>query len=249
MRTNNPTQTKSLIEKGEDFFKNKNKDIEKIKLFEEHNFLKCNTRDYSKVIKHRKTNDFKPKISSSFYQKIDNPISSRSDGKTLKNHNLKAKNKEDKQKPLFYFKIENKSFEKSFDNVAISNLNNMKTENLTLKNSHYVRSNSNDKLNKSIDWEKSIDDKKCIIEIGNNLTHRKTKSLEKQISIIYNEVENGFENSKNKEEDLNFNEIKNINIKEKIKRTNIKENIESLKERIDKAPFLEFSKFYMIIFV
>jgi len=247
LNTNNPGQTKSLIEKGEDFFKNKNKDIEKIKLFEESNFLKCNTRDYSKVINHRKTNDFKPKISSSFYQKIDNPKSSRSDGKTFKNKNFTSKNKNIKQRPLISFNIENKSLEKSFENVAISTFNNLKTENFTLKNAFCVRSNSNDKLNKSIDWEKSIDDKKCIIENGNNLTHRRTKSLDKQITIIYNEVENGFDDSKKKEENFNVNIIKKNNKNEKKNRINSKENIECLKERIDKAPFLDFSKFYRII--
>jgi len=75
---------RTLKEKGEEFFKNKNKDLEKIKQFEKNNFLKCNTKDYSKVFNHKKTNDFKPKISSSFYQNLETPISSRSEATELK---------------------------------------------------------------------------------------------------------------------------------------------------------------------
>lgn len=237
--TNNSGFKKTLMEKGEEFFKIKNKDLEKIKQFEENNFLKCNSKDYSQLFTHKKTNESKPKISGSFYQNIENPISSRSDGKRLRsnysnynktnnninnNKNSVLKNRNDSSKTndilLSINKQQTKYQSKLLTKESISGMlkeklnSDFPLEIKNIKSVNFTLKNENEFINQAKDKSRksSLFNEEFGLKAQQEnaaLNHRKTKSLE-----LHNKIFSG--------KDLNFDKKESFG--------SIKSNAKSVKE-------------------
>jgi len=227
--------------------------LEKIKQFEESNYLNCNSKDYSKVFSHRKTNEVKQKVSGSFYQNIENPLSSRSDGKgLLKFHNKKNDDKNCNNSEI----IDNTK--KNFHSDLALDLKNIKTGNFTLKNENEVnqakeRSRRNTIFSNASRGDLSNKDKEAF-------SHRKTRSLNLDNRDLYlvkkeSKRSNQSDTRVNNggcccDDDLNnvwkiskmLKSVKQIKIKDESKAYK-DNNIEELKKKINKAAFLDTSKY------
>lgn len=244
------------MEKGEEFFKNKNKDLEKIRQFEENNFLKCSMKDYSKVFSRKKTKDFCSKISSSFYQNIENPVSSRSDGKGLISYyNLAKRNNNSSTNNDLLLSINNKNSEIEYFKEKINSghsleCKNIKNENFTLKSENEVSLTKEKTLRKI-----SLFNEELGIEVGKNaMNHRKTKSLElenKEFSFIklksFDSVKSNTKSDKTENIEMQkmkkkfSKKIKNCKFISKNENEIIKMN--DLRDKINKASHLETSNF------
>lgn len=263
------------MEKGEEFFKTKTKDLEKIKQFEENNFLKYNTKDYSRVFSHKKTNEIRPKISGSFYQNIENPVSSRSDGKGLltlnnkkycselesENINFRGKNND------LLLSINSRSRSKFKDqgsDIGLLkeklnsdfplDLKNIKTRNFTLKSDKEVsqgkdRARNNGMLSQDFGAEAH--------KVKDALSHRKTRSLEldnkdfnltKKESCRSNKSNASGNNEYSDDDKNNVRKIKKnftngyINNSTLGLKGNDNQNVEELKDKMNKASYLDPSK-------
>lgn len=247
---------KTLMEKGEEFFKNKNKDLEKIRLFEENNFLKCNTKDYNRLFSHIKTKDFHPRISHSFYQNLENLISSRSDGRGHINYNNLNRNdnhNDEKQDLMLSINNQNNS-EKSKDK------SNLEKKNLRIKTKIDLQDQNQNQLIREKTWNITIASNEIWGEsIKNTSCHRKTKSHElKSIVFFYSKKESlkSFKSS-NKYLIDNKNEILKTNIICTKKNTstnynankNKVSNIECFENKKNRASDQEASKFNIYIII